>query len=89
MLFKTTAQRSRNMRAIRAESNATTEWRLRALLIRNRITGWKVREKAVSGCPDFFFHKRNLPCLSMGAFGTDAPPAVMYQELTVHIGVKN
>jgi DNA mismatch endonuclease Vsr len=65
--------RSRNMRAIKASSNATTELRLRAHLIRNRITGWKVGAKAVPGCPDFFFSKEGIAVFVDGCFWHGCP----------------
>lgn len=72
-LFKTTPTRSRNMRAIKSTSNATTELRLRALLVRNRIAGWKVRAPSVLGCPDFFFPKDRVAVFVDGCFWHGCP----------------
>lgn len=69
----TTPSRSRNMQAIKASSNATTELRLRAHLIRNRIAGWKVRAKAVPGCPDFFFPNERIAVFVDGCFWHGCP----------------
>ena len=73
MRFQTTAQRSLNMRAIKASMNRTTELRLRAHLIRNRIAGWKVRVKAVPGCPDFFFPDEGIAVFVDGCFWHGCP----------------
>lgn len=43
------------MRAIKAKGNRSTEWRLRSLLIRKKIRGWKVHSKQFLGTPDFAF----------------------------------
>lgn len=72
-IFKTTPSRSRNMQAIKADSNATTELRFRAHLIRNRIAGWKVRAKDVPGCPDFFFPRERLAVFIDGCFWHGCP----------------
>lgn len=72
-VFVTTARRSRNMRAIKASSNATTEQRLRAYLIRHRIAGWKVRARAVPGCPDFFFATERIAVFVDGCFWHGCP----------------
>lgn len=69
----TTKQRSDNMRAIKATSNATTEKRLRGLLIRNCIRGWKVRESSVLGTPDFFFDKERVAIFVDGCFWHGCP----------------
>lgn len=66
-------KRSSNMRAIRSDSNATTEQRLRAHLIRNRIANWKVRVKDVHGCPDFFFPIERIAIFVDGCFWHGCP----------------
>jgi len=71
--FDTTRQRSRNMRAIKASSNATTELRFRAHLIRSQIVGWKVRAKDVPGCPDFFFPRKHVAVFVDGCFWHGCP----------------
>ena len=73
MRFLTTPARSRNMRAIKATSNATTELRFRAHLIRNRVTGWKVRPKDVPGCPDFSFPYKRIVIFIDGCFWHGCP----------------
>jgi DNA mismatch endonuclease (patch repair protein) len=73
MPFNTTPARSRNMRAIRANSNATTELRLRAYLVKNRIAGWKLHPKKVPGCPDFFFSEERLAVFVDGCFWHGCP----------------
>jgi DNA mismatch endonuclease (patch repair protein) len=73
MSFRTTKQRSRNMRAIRGASNATTELRLRAHLVRNGIAGWRVREKVVPGRPDFYFPRKRIAVFVDGCFWHGCP----------------
>lgn len=70
---KPKASRSQNMRAIKSRSNATTELRLRAHLIRSQIVGWKVHAKAVLGCPDFFFPTQRIAVFVDGCFWHGCP----------------
>lgn len=71
--FKTTKQRSANMRAIKATSNATTEARLRALLIQKGIRGWKIRQSSLPGIPDFFFTVQRVAVFVDGCFWHGCP----------------
>ena len=71
--FKTTKERSANMRAIKATSNSTTERRLRALLIRNCIRGWKLHQTSVLGAPDFFFKTEQVAVFVDGCFWHGCP----------------
>ncbi|MGA7894254.1 MAG: very short patch repair endonuclease [Candidatus Sulfotelmatobacter sp.] len=71
--FNTTSQRSQNMRAIKSNSNATTELRLRGHLMRSQIVGWKVRTEAVLGCPDFFFPAQRVAVFVDGCFWHGCP----------------
>jgi DNA mismatch endonuclease (patch repair protein) len=71
--FNTTPSRSRNMRAVKASSNTTTELRLRAYLMRNRITGWTLGARALPGCPDFFFRDRRIAVFVDGCFWHGCP----------------
>jgi DNA mismatch endonuclease (patch repair protein) len=71
--FETTKQRSDNMRAIRATSNATTEQRFRGLLVRNSVRGWSVREGSVLGTPDFFFKTQRVAVFVDGCFWHGCP----------------
>jgi len=71
--FKTTPGRSRNMRAIKARSNATTELLLRAHLIRNGVSGWKVGVRQVPGTPDFYFKNERVAVFVDGCFWHGCP----------------
>lgn len=71
--FETTKQRSDNMRAIKATSNRTTERRLRALLARNCVRGWKVRQRFIPGNPDFFFENKRVAVFVDGCFWHGCP----------------
>lgn len=67
------ATRSANMRAIRAKGNLTTEWRLRSLLIRNRLRGWKLHSKEFKGTPDFAFPDAGLLIFIDGCYWHGCP----------------
>src|SRR6266481_2038571 len=61
------------MRAIRATSNRTTELRLRAHLMRNRVRGWKIRVPTMPGTPDFYFEKDRVAVFVDGCFWHGCP----------------
>jgi DNA mismatch endonuclease, patch repair protein len=65
--------RSANMRAIRATGNRSTEWRLRSLLIRNEIRGWKVHSKQFLGTPDFAFPESKILIFIDGCYWHGCP----------------
>ena len=50
--------RSRVMALVRSQGNRSTEWRLRAYLIRAGIQGWQLNPKDLLGKPDFVFRRR-------------------------------
>src|SRR5579862_7724935 len=73
-VFKTpTAQRSRNMRAIRSSANVTTERRLISMLLRARLRGWRLRIKHLPGTPDFVFLRRRVVVFVDGCFFHGCP----------------
>lgn len=65
--------RSANMRAVRSTGNGTTEWRLRALMIRSRVSSWRLRMPNVPGSPDFVFPKSRLAVFVDGCFWHGCP----------------
>jgi DNA mismatch endonuclease, patch repair protein len=71
--FGTTPARSRNMRAIKATRNRTTEWRLRARLAQSGIRGWCVGSSGLPGSPDFVFHRAKLAVFADGCFWHSCP----------------
>jgi DNA mismatch endonuclease, patch repair protein len=71
--FNTTASRSRNMRAIKAISNFSTEGRFRAHLVRSGISGWQLRVDTIVGRPDFFFGSERLAVFVDGCFWHGCP----------------
>ena len=73
MKFKTTKRRSRNMRAIKAGSNKTTELRLRAHLVRRGVSGWRIRASKITGNPDFYFDNDRLAVFVDGCFWHGCP----------------
>jgi len=70
---KPSEARSANMRSIRSKGNRTTEWRLRSLLVRNKITGWRLGSESYPGNPDFVFPKRALAIFIDGCFWHGCP----------------
>jgi DNA mismatch endonuclease (patch repair protein) len=65
--------RSANMRAIRARGNRSTEWRLRSLLIRAGLRGWKVHSKQFLGTPDFVFRDAKVLIFIDGCYWHGCP----------------
>lgn len=60
--------RSRIMGTIRGRDNKSTERRLRGLLVRAAISGWKLNPSGVSGKPDFFFPRKRVAIFVDGCF---------------------
>ena len=65
--------RSANMRAIRSGGNRTTEWRLRSLLMRAGVRGWRLRQPGVAGSPDFLFEELRVAVFVDGCFWHGCP----------------
>jgi len=63
----TKEQRSRNMSAIRAKGNKSTELRLIKLLRKNGISGWR-RHIKITGTPDFIFPVKRIAVFVDGCF---------------------
>jgi len=60
--------RRKNMQAIRSRGNRSTEWRLRAMLVRRGIRGWETHARDILGVPDFFFPVERLAVFVDGCF---------------------
>lgn len=56
------------MRRIRATGNRSTEWRLRAALIRKGFRGWTINVRQLPGRPDFVFKRTKLAIFVDGCF---------------------
>ena len=65
---KVPAFRSRMMRSVRSRGNRTTEGRLRAVLTRAGLRGWKIQPPDVLGNPDFFFTQQRVALFVDGCF---------------------
>lgn len=65
--------RSRTMAAIRGKHAASTERRLRMVLIRSKISGWKLHAADFPGKPDFFFPNHKLAVFVDGCFWHGCP----------------
>ena len=65
--------RRANMRAIKARGNRTTEARLRALLVRAGIRGWKLQALTFAGTPDFLFADKKIAVFTHGCFWHGCP----------------
>src|SRR6266853_5385354 len=66
--FKVSAARSRQMAAVKAGGNRSTERRLRAALVAAGISGWQIAPKDVPGRPDFYFRDQRLAVFVDGCF---------------------
>jgi DNA mismatch endonuclease (patch repair protein) len=60
--------RSRVMAKVRSQRNKSTEWRVRASLIRAGIRGWNMNPQDVCGKPDFVFRRERVVLFVDGCF---------------------
>ena len=60
--------RSWVMSRVRSNRNRSTEWRLRAALVRAGIRGWTLSGAGLPGNPDFVFPKRRVVVFVDGCF---------------------
>lgn len=67
-----TKRRSQIMARIRSQGNRATEERLRSLMLKWGIAGWR-RKQAVFGKPDFVFRKARLAVFVDGCFWHGCP----------------
>jgi DNA mismatch endonuclease (patch repair protein) len=65
-------KRSKNMQAIRAKGNKSTELKMVKLFRENKITGWR-RHLPLPGKPDFTFRKEKLTLFVDGCFWHRCP----------------
>jgi len=65
--------RSRVMAQVRSQRNRSTEWRLRAYLIRAGIRGWKLNPLDIHGKPDFAFRDQRLLLFVDGCYWHGCP----------------
>jgi len=65
--------RSKNMRAIKARGNRSTELRLKQLLRAWKIMGWRSHPDYIVGRPDFVFQKKRLVVFVDGCFWHGCP----------------
>lgn len=72
--------RSRNMSKIRSAGNKTTEKRLRAYLIRSRLSGWHIHGSDLIGRPDFIFPKQKVAVFVDGCFWHACPRCAAYPK---------
>jgi DNA mismatch endonuclease (patch repair protein) len=61
------------MRAIKSAGNRSTELRLRALVARSAIRGWKMHASALAGSPDFYFPVERVAVFIDGCFWHGCP----------------
>jgi DNA mismatch endonuclease (patch repair protein) len=61
------------MAAVRGKGNKTTERRLRAALVRGRVSGWTLRPNDTPGRPDFFFEHERVAVFVDGCFWHGCP----------------
>ena len=65
--------RSRVMARVKSKRNRSTEWRLRGLLIRSGLRGWRVNPDDLPGSPDFVFPTERLVIFTDGCFWHGCP----------------
>ncbi len=65
--------RSLVMAKVKSKRNRSTEWRLRAMLVRNGLRGWKVHPEDLPGSPDFAFPAERLVIFTDGCFWHGCP----------------
>lgn len=65
--------RSRVMAQVRSKRNRSTEWRVRAFLIRAGIRGWTVNPPHIPGKPDFVFSMQRFAVFVDGCFWHGCP----------------
>jgi len=65
--------RSLIMAQVRSQRNRSTEWRLRAYLIRSGIRGWKLNAPDIRGKPDFVFREQRLLVFVDGCYWHGCP----------------
>jgi DNA mismatch endonuclease, patch repair protein len=61
------------MAQVRSQRNRSTEWRLRARLIRAGIRGWTLNPKDILGKPDFVFAEQRLLLFVDGCYWHGCP----------------
>jgi DNA mismatch endonuclease (patch repair protein) len=64
---------SKRMGAIRGRGNKSTEAKLRAMLVRAGVRGWKLHPKTILGRPDFYFPAGHLAIFVDGCFWHGCP----------------
>jgi len=65
--------RSRVMARVRSKGNRSTEWRLRASLVRAGIRGWTLHSSDIPGKPDFAFRKERVLLFVDGCYWHGCP----------------
>jgi DNA mismatch endonuclease, patch repair protein len=61
------------MAQVRSQRNRSTEWRLRAALIRSGVRGWKLNSPDIHGKPDFIFEEQRLALFVDGCYWHGCP----------------
>jgi DNA mismatch endonuclease (patch repair protein) len=69
----TATDRSTLMAKVRSKNNRSTELRVQAALISNKIKGWKKHPDTITGKPDFYFPRRKLVLFVDGCFWHACP----------------
>ena len=59
---------SKRMRAIKGQGNRSTERTLRMALVRGGISGFRLHDQTVRGCPDFYFPRERIAVFVDGCF---------------------
>jgi DNA mismatch endonuclease Vsr len=76
--------RSLTMRAVRSRNNRSTEIPLKMALVRARLSGWKLHQRSVIGCPDLFFQAQNTAIFIDGCFWHGCPQCSHLPRTNTH-----
>lgn len=69
----TAQERSERMSRVRGTGNQSTEGRIEAALVENRIGGWTKHPTEIPGRPDFYFPEYRLALFADGCFWHACP----------------
>lgn len=73
IFFNVSEKTRKTMSAIKSKNNRTTELKLKMLLVKNGISGWKTNYKEIEGTPDFYFINEKIAIYVDGCFWHGCP----------------
>ena len=73
IFYEVAENTKKTMTAIKGKNNRSTEIKLRMLLVRNHISGWKTNYINILGKPDIYFQKEKIAIYIDGCFWHGCP----------------